>query len=374
MRAEVVEQADALAALAPDWRRLAERRGNVFVSPEWSEAWLGAFPSERPFVLAVRDGDSRLRGVLPLMVASGRPRTLHFAGAALGDDFHPAAASGDERDVAAAAGAVLRERRNEWSVIALENVTAGDVWTRRLAAGLSTLARPADAHLEIALDGLSWDEYLAGRSSSFRKAVRREERALGAEHDLRYRRTTSVEELDEDLATFFALHDLRWAERRGSTLNSAPAREFVRRLAHAALAAGWLRLWFLELDGRAVAAWLGWRVGDRYAHYQSGRDPGFRRHSPGFLLQARTVRDACEEGAAVYDLLAGAESYKRRFATSEHATTTLLVTRRLHPARLLVTTEIVLRRVSAVLPPTLRDHAKRGARRFLGKLPTTRSS
>src|SRR5215211_1242547 len=370
MRANVVEHPDAIAALRPDWRRLAERRGNFFISPQWAEAWLTTFGSERPFIVAVRDGDERLRGVLPLVMAAGRPRTLRFAGAALGDDFHPAAAVADEAAVAAATAALLDERRSQWSLLALENITAEEGWPRRLARGLTTFTRPAEGHFEIALDGMSWEEYLASRSGNFRQDLRRKERRLG-EHAVRYRRTDSEDTLENDLATFFALHDLRWSDPGASTLAGSGARDFVRTLARAALAEGWLRLWFLELDGRPAAAWLGWLVADRYAYYQFGRDPSFARHSLGLLLLARTVRDACEEGAAVYDLLAGTESYKRRFATSEHATTTIVVSRRLHPATALAAADVGLRRASRALPPGVRDRAQRAARRLLRKLPTS---
>jgi CelD/BcsL family acetyltransferase involved in cellulose biosynthesis len=371
MTAKVLERRDEIEAVTADWQRLAERCGNFFVTPQWTDAWLSTFPSERPFVIAVRDEEGRLRGVLPMTLAAGRLRTLRFAGAALGDDFHPAATPADGSEVAEAAATAIRERRSQWSLVAFDNVNADDPWRDRVGQGLNTFVRRAEGHLEVALNGTTWEEYLAGRSRNFRQALRRNER-LADDQAVRYRRTTSPEALDQDLTTFFALHDQRWARRGTSTLAAPRARDFVRRFAHTALAAGWLRLWFLELDGRAVAAWLGWRLGDRYSYYQSGRDPTVARPSVGYLLMARTIREACDEHAAVYDMLAGTESYKRRFATSEHETVTVLLSRRLHPANVLAAAEVGLRRASLTLPPRIRGRVHQGARRLLDKLPATR--
>ena len=38
-RVELVTEIDEVTALAPEWRSLAERRGNAFLTPEWFLAW-----------------------------------------------------------------------------------------------------------------------------------------------------------------------------------------------------------------------------------------------------------------------------------------------------------------------------------------------
>ncbi|MEK6251714.1 MAG: GNAT family N-acetyltransferase [Actinomycetota bacterium] len=52
---------------------------------------------------------------------------------------------------------------------------------------------------------------------------------------------------------------------------------------------GWLRLRLLEVDGVAVAGFLGWRLGDSYAFYQSGFDPSWPDKSVGVVMMATTV-------------------------------------------------------------------------------------
>ena len=71
--------------------------------------------------------------------------------------------------------------------------------------------------------------------------------------------------MERDVGILFAVHDSRWSERQGdSSLNKPVARRLLLEFANASYAAGWLRLFVLEVDGAPVAAWYGWRVGVRW--------------------------------------------------------------------------------------------------------------
>jgi CelD/BcsL family acetyltransferase involved in cellulose biosynthesis len=141
-------------------------------------------------------------------------------------------------------------------------------------------------------------------------------RRLERDHEVSLRQSVTAEEVSSDLGTLFDLHDARWEAREGISSIAGPAiRNFHREFAAAAHERGWLRLYLLEVDGAAVAAWYGWRVGDRFSYYQAGFHPAWSRYSVGFLLLAETVREAIAEGATEYDLLLGDEAFKARFAT-----------------------------------------------------------
>jgi CelD/BcsL family acetyltransferase involved in cellulose biosynthesis len=166
-----------------------------------------------------------------------------------------------------------------------------------------------------------WDEFLAGRSAGLRKQVRYQERRLAREHDMRYRLIEDVEALPAALDTLFHLHGVRWG-REGAP-EFALAQAFHRAFAAGSLERGWLRLWLLELDGRAVAAWHGFRYGGADWHYQSGRDPAWDRYSVGAVLLAHTIRDCLQAGIPRYLFLRGDEAYKLRFATDDPGLETL---------------------------------------------------
>ncbi|MDQ5808997.1 MAG: GNAT family N-acetyltransferase, partial [Actinomycetota bacterium] len=179
----------------------------------------------------------------------------------------------------------------------------------------------------LAVDGQGWDEWLAGKSSNFRGQVRRMERKLARDHELRFRLTEDPGTLAGDLDTLFRLHDLRWEAEGGTAAFSEDRRAFHRDFAARALERGWLRLWVAEVDGEPAAAWYGLRHANRDWYYQFGRDPRWDGYKIGFVLLVHTIRDAFEAGVASYHFGLGDEEYKGRFATHDPALATIAVGR-----------------------------------------------
>jgi CelD/BcsL family acetyltransferase involved in cellulose biosynthesis len=359
--AEVADLA-ALGPLESEWRDLAVRRGNGFLTPEWFGAWTRHYGDEQiPFVPLLRGPDGALRGLLPLALPrSGHPRVCRIAGANLGDRFHPVCEPEAEAEVAAAVGEGLADAPEPWSVISLDHVQVDEPWIEALgeATGrrLSTRRRIAAPLplIDIAAHE-SWDAYLGTRSSNFRQQVRRFARRAAREADLRVRRTESPDDVESDMRTFFDLHDKRFSGRGGSSLSAERARGFHLDFAAAALEQGWLRLWFLELDGSPAAAWYGWRLGDRYSYYNSGFDPAFASLSPGLVLISAIIESAFEEGAVEFDFLLGEERYKHRFAEREQTVSDIALARSLpHPASVVTAAEYGARRAGRLIPPSVR--------------------
>jgi CelD/BcsL family acetyltransferase involved in cellulose biosynthesis len=360
----VAEVAD-LARLGPlesEWRELAVARGNGFVTPEWFRAWADHYGDEQaPFVPLLRAPDGGLRGLLPLALPrSGHPRACRIAGANLGDRFHPVCEPASEAEVAAAAGEALAEAPQPWSVISLDHVQVDEPWVEALreATGqrLSLRSRVASPLplIDIAKHE-SWDAYLATRSSNFRQQVRRFARRAAREAEVRIRRTEPADDVEADMRTFFALHDKRFGERGGSSLSAERARSFHLDFARASLGQGWLRLWFLELDGAPAAAWYGWRLGERYSYYNSGFDPAFGALSPGLVLISAVIESAFEEGATEFDFLLGEESYKYRFAERDRRVSDVTLARALpHPASAVTAAEYGARRAGRLIPASAR--------------------
>ena len=110
--------------------------------------------------------------------------------------------------------------------------------------------------------------------------------------------------------------------------------------------------------GAPVAAWYGWRLGERYSYYLAGFEPRWSDASVGLLLLAHTVREAIEEGAVEYDLLLGEEAYKQRFATASRPIETVILTRAFHPMRLVARAEATLWRAHRRLPPRIRERSR----------------
>jgi CelD/BcsL family acetyltransferase involved in cellulose biosynthesis len=86
----------------------------------------------------------------------------------------------------------------------------------------------------------------------------------------------------------------------------------------------------MVVDGMPVAASLNCLVGRRYAGYIVGFAREWSRYGVGRLLLSHVIQDAIDEGAREFDLAAGAQEYKARFAThqSEVVNVTLVLSRR----------------------------------------------
>ena len=144
--------------------------------------------------------------------------------------------------------------------------------------------------------------------------MRRFPRKLSELGTVSYRLATDPERLPRDLDVLFHLHRQRWGNDATAFLLAAP---FHRDFAAQALQQGWLRLWFLEIDDKPVAALYGFRFAGAESAYQSGRDPAFGQQPVGFVLLAHAVREALTDGMYEFRLLRGGAPYKERFATSD---------------------------------------------------------
>jgi CelD/BcsL family acetyltransferase involved in cellulose biosynthesis len=370
----------SLEELGDEWRDLAERRGAPFLTPEWYFAWLRNYGERAsPFVTTLYASDGSLRGLIPLVLSRERVYpTLSFAGADFGDYFHPVALTADdERAVWRAAAHQLAQRRGDWAILVADYVDDKAPWVHELVADRSLGLHAVRYHdqpstyLSIGLAGLSWREYLGGRSGNLRSQLGRKLRALERVAEVRFRRTTDAGELADDMKTVFELHHKRWSTGNSSVFAGPRAQAFHLDFARAALSRGWLRLWILEVGGEAIAAWYGWRLGDRFLYYQAGFDPAWARYSPGLVLLARTIESAFEEGVAEYDMLLGDEPFKARFATASRTAHTLVLTRRMHPARAVVTVDAALRRLARRLPPGLHQRVRESAEPLLRRWPVS---
>jgi CelD/BcsL family acetyltransferase involved in cellulose biosynthesis len=336
-----------VAEIEDEWRALAELRGSAFLTPEWFRSWWDHRPAATSaLITTARREDGSLAGVMPLVFDfARRPRMIRFAGASFGDRFAPAAQEAEEGAVAAASLAVLARAGLDRYPLVLNHVELGSPWWRELRQASATeragIVQQRSEQPYIRFDGLDWEGYLASRSSSFRKKIRQRERKLQREHQVEVRSATP-QTLQTDLDHFFTLHDRRWQGR--SSLDAPGAKQFLSAFAGAAAQRGWLRLRLLEVDGTPVAALLGWRIGDRYAFYNSGFDPAWSELSVGMVLLTRTIESAFEEGASEFDMLLGDEDYKRRFQNASRDVHTVVLTKSMAPARLLITAEAGARR------------------------------
>jgi CelD/BcsL family acetyltransferase involved in cellulose biosynthesis len=176
-------------------------------------------------------------------------------------------------------------------------------------------------------DGADLDDYLATLGKKERHEIRRKVRRAEAAGEVRL--DDSTDPL-ADLEAFIDLHQKRWGADGlfPPTPGGAQSRVLFRRLFEAYGPDGPLRLTFLTVNDRRIAAGVHLETADGYLYYNAGVDPDARDLSPGVVMVQRYVERAIATGRRRLDFLRGDEPYKYEWGAVDEPIQRLLVRRR----------------------------------------------
>jgi CelD/BcsL family acetyltransferase involved in cellulose biosynthesis len=309
----------SIGSLQKAWSELAFSTQNIFATWEWALIWWKHFGGVRPLAITTFRSSGDVVALVPLYLWSAKGlRVLRFVGHGIGGESGPVCAPERLSAISSLLERALAGAPWRWDVFLGEHLIGDLDWNSLHAKMLRHAPSP------VLRTNDDWSGFLRSRDANVRRQVARYERALQNEYKVRYRLADDPERLPEDLDTLFALHAARRGGRSSPFINKE---EFHRDFAQCALERGWLRLWFLELDGRAAAAWYGFRYAGVQFCYQAGRDPSLDSLSVATILLTHTIRDALNEGVHTYRFLHGGEAYKRRFATEDPGVVTFGIAR-----------------------------------------------
>jgi len=300
------------------WNALLDRSQlpSVFLTWQWQTEWSLAFAADRPReILAASGADGALAGLLPLYEETpGRQRII--GGVDVSDYLDVIAPAGREEEVWQALLGHCAAHAAEWDLHGIRAASATATLVPALAPGhgLGATVEREDRCPVLALPK-SWDEYLGRLSGKDRHELRRKMRRL--ERELPGATVRSHGESagwDAAMTRFLTLHRLSKVGK--ARFMDERMERFFRSVTARLAAAGWARLWFLEFEGAAVAAFLCVEYAGSVGLYNSGFDPARAVLAPGIVLLAHVVRDAIDRGFPVFDFLRGEEPYKYGFGPS----------------------------------------------------------
>jgi CelD/BcsL family acetyltransferase involved in cellulose biosynthesis len=303
-----------LGSLADEWNRLALDAGTPFMSHEWLSAWCNAFGDRRCSWIVLHDEDGSIRACT--CVQRGRSGKLASATNVHNPDWEVLAR--DEQARSELWSELVHEGASR---IVLQGMRGDKEGTRFVSgelerAGYRAVRIPGPFCPWLPLPS-SWEELLEGSSSSLRAQVRRRRRGLEREGAMTFRVSGGPATLEHDLEMFLQLEASGWKGRNGTAILSKPSTHgLYREFARGAAAQGWLRLYFLELDGEVIAADFGCAFAGTGVFLKTGFNEAHGRLSPGLVLRAEVLRSSIEEGLGGYDFLGDPDIYKTRW-TSE---------------------------------------------------------
>jgi len=304
-----------------------------FMSWAWHRAWAegaeaGAVQSSRAVVL--RSTGAEVEALFPFRIFRTRVRglpvsALGWAISDLGCPDHLELPASAEADLDAL---VAELDQMSWDLIRLDNVAHAAPNIERFAAacarrGWSVRRSPLWRCPYIELPA-SWEAYLASLSLDKRQAVRRRERKLRRERNVALV-DYGPARIEDGWRHLTRLHALRW--EGGGVLRDRAWERLHQWFA------SWLaerhQLWLtsLDVDGRPVAAWYGFSVGDTIYCYQSGWDPRWRQCGVSMILLGVMIRRAIEQGYRRFDFLRGAEPYKLEWTSTARTCYEVLILR-----------------------------------------------
>jgi len=198
---------------------------------------------------------------------------------------------------------------------------------REMAEGWTLNLEREDACPVVSLPaGGTIDDLLATLGKKVRHEIRRKVRRAEAAGPVEL--TESADPL-ADLEAFIDMHQRRWGADGlfPPTIGGIQSRAFVRRLFELFGPDGAIRLSFLTVGGRRIAAGLTFETPDAVLYYNAGVEPDASELSPGVVLVERLIRRALERGRRRFDFLRGDEAYKHEWGGADEPIQRLLVRR-----------------------------------------------
>ncbi len=180
----------------------------------------------------------------------------------------------------------------------------------------------------------TWEEFVKGLSKTRRDTIRTQWRKLVEPGRAQLRRAESLADISRSFDILVELH-----QKRREMLNqpgcfaSSSFTAFHRELAAGFLAAGRLRLTWLELDEQPIAVEYSFTGGDTIYYYQGGFEPSVAPLGPGWLMSAMSMQLGIAEGYRWFDFLRGDEPYKAAWSATPRPLVELRVAGRRPTAR-----------------------------------------
>ena len=306
-------------ALADEWRDLMGRAkaAPIFMTPDYQKIWWKHLGEGELRILAIREPESQeLLGIASLFV---HDQELHYVGCVDVSDYLDFII--DQRYCAPVFQAIVDylavELASEWDKgffcsLSEKSSTLNVLVELAQAKGWTTDVRHEDVCPIIALPA-TWDDYLAGIKKKQRHEIRRKLRkAENAAQTRWYVIEDSADLSDEAIDIFIDLHQRSTTEKEAFWDSAMIA--FFRALVKRFAQLGWLKFYFVEMNGEPASALLCFDYRNEILVYNSGFDvEKFGYLSPGNIIISYSIQHAIELGRARYDFLRGDEVYKFRF-------------------------------------------------------------
>lgn len=295
----------AFIAIEDEWNALVEATNDQpFYRHEYIRSWINNFaPRSKLKILTGRDVTGRLVAVLPLVVEWGFMYGLPVRRLISPTNVHSFRFDLIAEDATAAANAFFERLAadDSWDVLKITDIPeGGNAW------------QIYDAAVRAGFPAGSWESQRSpycllppsDLASKFKSNLRRRRRRLEELGVLSVECVTGGSCLQVRLDEAFEMEQSGWKGRKGTAAaQSRSVLGFYVELAQSAAGGEYLSLYFLQLNGKAIAAQYGFTRNGVYSLLLTCYDESFKEHSPGHLLLEEVAKDCGLRGVRELDFL-----------------------------------------------------------------------
>lgn len=336
METTIYHDTSGFDALAHEWDELLARtiKAPIFMRYIYQRTWWQYLGNDDLVLIAIRTDDGQLVGLAPLFgqVNETGQRELTFVGCVDVSDYLDLLV--DKNHVPDVHQALLdcldRDDSLAWDKLYLCSLAHYSSTHTQLvkavrARGWQAEVMQQDVCPVITLTD-SWEGYLAGINKKQRHEIRRKMRRIQSAAEVNWHVIASEDNLSEPMDVFIELHQKSTRDKQDFWSDEMIL--FFKAVVIELAKAGWLKLFFIEVNGIKAASLLCFDYNNEFLVYNSGYGPGqFADLSPGNVLVSYSIQEAIRLGRRRYDFLRGDEVYKFRFGAEAEPVYDLHVTR-----------------------------------------------
>ncbi len=334
MDIQCVTKEDDFLALGPIWNDFLRQTSNdiLCLTHEWLRCWWHVFGNHsRLFVLLARD-KGELAGIAPLRMVRGRwrgfpVRKLTFMANAISPRSDFLLKEGSE----IALNDIIRymSRCKEWDIAIFENIAEQSKSYTLIQQALRKANLPYTIENSIRSPFISidsdWETYFSGRSKQFRKQLRNKVNRIYKLGDCSIQEVNTFDEWKRVSPEVFGVCENSWKSRKKPMASNEAKYAFLEELAEIASQDGWLSVWLLRVNGRAIAVEYDLIYNNGICALLGDFDEGYREYSPGSFLERHIIEHVFRSGYSEYDMLGSDVEYKMRWTdrARDHVTFTI---------------------------------------------------
>ena len=305
-------ESETLESVFTHWQRVGSILpwNCLFVLPVWLKPWWNNFGHNSALYLLSIRHEGRIIGIAPLQRKDDTVRLIGNENVCDNLDFIVAPEKSAEFY-----GILLNHlrqdgvKRLELEPVRQDSSVMAQLLPMAEKNGCRISYEGNDMSFEMALPG-SWDDYLTLLSGKERHEIRRKLRRLYEAGPISYRLVEDASAVKKEMETFLELFRSNRADK--AEFMDDRMVSFFKELAEALKEAQILKLFFLDLDKRPIAATMCFNYHSAMYLYNNGYDERFGTLSVGWLSKVLSIKESIQSGKKTYDFLKGAEAYKKR--------------------------------------------------------------